>query len=278
MQFENIIYEKKEGIARITKNKPGYVFQGRSAPNGMTQGMMMDVKAAVEEAARDSEVRVIIIDAAGEGFHSGAVTLQNVTEGGTPLILREVVHIGHEVYNMIENLEKPVIYKVKGGASGGGCEMGHACDFVIAAETATFSQGEVNGGIIPGWGGTQRVPRLAGLRKGMEMILTGDPIDGKEAERVGLITKAVPAEKVEEETWALAKKLAAKPPVALAMAKSAIRKGMQVDLRTGLAYEAEVEALCMTTEQLKEARVARTEGRTPVFKPERRVTPGQEWK
>lgn len=241
--------------------------------------MLRDLTTALEAARDDQAVRVIIVDAAGEGIHCGAGSLANILNGGTPFMLLELIRRGQAFTQMIENIPKPVIYKIGGYATGGGCEMSYACDFVYADENATLEQGEIAIGVIPGWGGTQRLPRLAGLRKATELIMLGEKIGAREAERLGVITRALPANQLEDAVWTLAVKLAAKAPLALEIAKFAIRKGMETPLATRLEYEAVLEALTMTSDQPKESMRARAEGREPDYVPERRLSPGEhEWK
>jgi enoyl-CoA hydratase/carnithine racemase len=278
-RFENVLYSVASGIARITKNNPDQVIGGTLRPNALNQGMVRDLVAALEMAGNDQAVRVIIIDAAGQGIHCGAGSIGNILREGTPSMMLQAIRRGQALTQLIEAIPKPVIYKIGAYATGGGCEMSYACDFVYADETATLEQGEIAIGIIPGWGGTQRLPRLAGLRKATEIIMLGEKIGAREAEALGIITRAVPGDQLEGAVWTLALKLAAKAPIGLELAKRAIRAGLETNLGTGLAFEAVLEALTMTSDQPAEAVRARTEQRDPDFKPERRLTPGEhEWR
>ena len=272
MEFKKIIYEKKDGVATITKTNP--------PRNGMSREVLVEMKAALEDARNDDDIRFIVITAAGDGFHSGAQVLGQVRDevkDVTPWQLREIVQMGHELYRMIQNLEKLVIGVAKGGAGGGGMENLHACDFVIAAETATFSQAEATGGLIAGWGGTQRLPRIVGWRKAKEMLLTGEVLTGKEAEQFGLITKAVPAERLDEEVQALVEKLKRGMPEAQALTKLAMNKVWEAGLTEGLEYEVEAETITFSCENRLEASKAREEGRAPVYK-QKRITSGPAWR
>lgn len=279
MDLENVLYRVEQGIARITKNTPDGIIGGNLRPNALNQGMVRDLTAALEAARDDATVRVIIIDAAGDGIHCGAGSIANLLRDGTPLMLLEMIRRGQAFTRMIEEIPKPVIYKIGAYATGGGCEMSYACDFVYADEDATLEQGEIMIGIIPGWGGTQRLPRLAGHRRATEMIMLGEKIGAREAEQLGIITRAVPRAQLEEAVWSTALKLAAKAPIGLEVAKFAIRKGMETDLATGLAYEAVLEALTMTSDQPREQMRARAENRAPDYVPERRLDPDEhEWR
>lgn len=273
MDFESILYEKKDGVAKITKNNP--------PEYGMTRGVLGEMRKALEDARSDDEVSVIIITAGGEGFHSGALVFGEIKKDWafTPLEFREIIQIGHGLFRMIETLEKPVIGVAKAGALGGGLENLHGCDFVIAADTAKFSQPEVSLGLICGWGGTQRVPRLVGWRKAKEILLAAREITGKEAEELGLINKAVPLEKVDEEVQALAERLKKCAPTALAFTKLAMNKVWETDYSSGLNYEVEAEGLAISSGEFS-ADVFKSfqEGKEPVFKKPKRLTSGPEWR
>jgi enoyl-CoA hydratase len=155
---------------------------------------------------------------------------------------------------------------VNGFCLGGGCEIALACDFIVAAEDAEFGQPEINLGIIPGWGGTQRLPRRVGVSKALEIILTGERINAKEAERIGLADRVVPRDKLEEAVLDLAKKIISKSPLAIKIAKSTTRKALETNLETGLLREAQAFAVCFSTEDAKEGLTAFRERRKPEFK------------
>lgn len=273
MDFESILYEKEDGVATITKNNPpGY---------GMTRGVLVEMRKALEDARDDSDIRVIVITAGGGGFHYGALVFGEIRADWnfTPLEFREIIQIGHHLYRMIETLEKPVIGVAKGGALGGGLENLHVCDFVIAADTARFSQPEVTMGLICGWGGTQRIARMVGWRKAKEILMGGVEISGKEAEALGLVNKAVPVEKVDEEVKALAVRLKRCAPVALAFTKLAMNKAWETDLMSGLSYEIEAEGMAISSgEFTADVFLAFQEGKEPSFPRMKRITSGPEWR
>ena len=172
---------------------------------------------------------------------------------------------GRSSRRWLESYEKPVIAAVNGLAVGGGCEIVLACDLIVASESAQFGQTEVNVGLIPGWGGTQRLPRLVGRNKAKELIFTGDRITASEAERVGMVNKVVLPAKLQETALELAKKLASKSPIMLMLAKQAINRGLEMDLESGLAEEVKAFRLCFTTHDFKEGLTAFLEKRQPKF-------------
>jgi enoyl-CoA hydratase/carnithine racemase len=272
MDFKHISYLKADGIATIIKNNP--------PDYGMTVGVIVEMRQALIDARNDEDISVIIITAGGKGFHAGALVFGEIRKDWeyTPMEFREIIQIGHKLYRMIETLEKPVIGVAKAGALGGGLENLHACDFVIAADTAKFSQPEVTLGLIAGWGGTQRLPRLVGWRKAKEILMAGIEITGKEAEAIGLINKAVPLDAVDEEVRKLSEKLKKCAPVALAYTKLAMKKVWETDYLSGLDYEIEAEGMTISSGEFNaEVFKAFVEGREPAFKKRKRITTGPEW-
>ncbi|MEM1538724.1 MAG: enoyl-CoA hydratase-related protein [Candidatus Nezhaarchaeales archaeon] len=258
VEFTSIIYDKRDGIAKITINRP-------QALNALNPEVIHEIKRALEDAAGSNDVRVLIITGSGEKAFSAGADIKWMSNC-TPLEALTFSQLGQSVLRMIEELDKPVIAAVNGYALGGGCELALACDLVIASENARFGQPEINVGIIPGWGGTQRLTRLVGVKKAKELILTGDVIDAKEAEKLGIVNKVVPREKLMEEAEALAKKLAEKTPIGLRMAKAAINKSLETSLKDGLDYEARLFGLLFTTEDAKEGLKAFLEKRKPTYK------------
>ena len=261
MKFENVIYDKDEakGTARITINRP----EVRNALNNSTR---RELKAVIEEIEKDQNIRVVIITGAGDkSFISGA----DVTEfrNKTPMAIYEHAStLGQELFTCIERLGVPVIAMINGFCFGGGLEVAMCCDIRIASANAKFGQLEINVGIIPGGGGTQRLPRLIGWGKAKELIYTGKIIDAEEAEIIGLVDRVVPQEKLEEEVRQLTEAIINKSPLMISMAKKAINKGMYTDLDAGLAYEKTSFALCFSTEDNVEGIAAFLEKRPPVFK------------
>lgn len=258
MNFKNILFEKTEGIATITINRP----EKRNALNKETR---LELREILEELKRDQEIRVAILTGAGDkAFISGA-DISELREM-TPLDMYNfLTTLGQQLYTDFENLDIPVIAMINGFCLGGGCELAIACDIRIAADTAKFGLPEAILGIIPGGGATQRLPRLIGIGKTKELIFTGNLIDAKEAERIGLVNKVVPLEKLKEEVTNLAKNIVEKSPIALRMAKKAINRNTESTLDMGLVYEQMVQCLCFSTEDRKEGMNAFFEKRKPIF-------------
>ncbi|MCL5290317.1 MAG: enoyl-CoA hydratase-related protein [Firmicutes bacterium] len=260
MEYANILLEKHEdGVTVIKFNRP-------ENKNAMSQEMMADISRAIREVAEDSGTRVVVLTGGTEVFSAGGDVRQ--MEIMNPVYVAQSFYkeFGRECYDRIDNLNKPVIAAVSGFALGGGTEMALACDLAVASETAVFGLPEIKLGIIPGAGGTQRLPRMIGKRKAKEMIFTGDTIDAQTAERLGLVNKVVPVESLMEETMKLARKIASKGAIALMMAKSAINQGMEVDLSTGSLIEARNFAILFATEDQKEGMRSFSEKRRPQFK------------
>lgn len=258
MSFKNVLFERAEGIATIVINRP----EKRNAINKETRLELLEI---MEEIKGDKNIRVAILTGAGDkAFISGS----DITElkEMTPLEMYNfMTTLAQKLYTDFGNLDIPVIAMINGLCVGGGCELAIACDIRIAADTAKFGQPEVLIGIIPGSGATQRLPRLIGMGKAKELIYTGSLIDAKEAERIGLVNKVVPQERLKEEVMSLARNIAEKSPVILRMAKKAINGSSESTLDMGLAYEAMVECLCFSTEDRKEGMNAFFEKRKPRF-------------
>jgi enoyl-CoA hydratase len=259
MEFKNIIYAKEKGVARITINRP----EVRNALNRATRS---ELSYAIEEIEKDKDIRVVIITGAGDkAFISGA----DITEfrEATPITIQEYTStLGQELYNRIEDVSIPVIAMINGFCLGGGLELAMCCDIRIASENAKFGQPEIKVGFIPGGGGTQRLPRLVGWGKAKELIYTGQIIDAVEAERIGLVEKVAPQDKLEEEVNQLAESIASKSPLIIKLAKKTINRGMYTDLAAGLNCERLTFALCFATEDRKEGINAFLEKRSPEFK------------
>jgi enoyl-CoA hydratase len=253
MTFENIILEKAEGIATITFNRP----DAMNALNNLTRA---EFREAMTDASCDDSIKVIILTGSGRAFVAGSdiKELQNTT----PLDAHNIQRLG----SVVENCEKPVIAAVNGFALGGGCEIVLACDIIIAHEKAKFGQPEINLGIIPGGGATQRLPRLIGACRAKELILTGDIITAEEADRIGLVNKVVPIADLMPTVHEIAKKIASKSTTAVKIIKATINRGMQVGLESGLEYEREMYSLALSTEDKAEGVAAFIEKRKPEFK------------
>ena len=244
MDYQNILFAVEDGIATITINRP-------KALNALNQATVSELKDVVEKVAVDKAIKVVIITGAGaKSFVAGAdikeMASKNAAEG------REWGQFGQNVFTEIENLPQPVIAAINGFALGGGCELACACDFRYAAENAKFGQPEVGLGITPGFGGTQRLPRVVGRGYGKEMIFRANMIDAQEAHRIGLVNKVVPQEELMDTCKKVAKEIMGNAPIAVQLAKTAINRGINCDVVTGIAYEDEVFALCFSTADQKE--------------------------
>lgn len=258
MDFKNILFEKSEGIATIAINRP----EKRNALNRETR---LELRNIMEGIKTDKDIRAAILTGAGDKAFISGSDISELKEM-TPLEgYNFMTTLGQQLYTDMENLDIPVIAMINGLCLGAGCELAIACDIRIAADTAKFGQPEVLLGIIPGGGATQRLPKLIGMGKTKELIFTGGLIDAKEAERIGLVNKVVPYERLKEEVMSLARNIAEKSPVTIRMAKKAINRSPESTLNMGLAYEAMVECLCFSTEDRKEGMNAFVEKKKPIF-------------
>lgn len=258
MEVKYIIYEKNEGVATITLNRP-------EALNAFSKEVVEEVLHALEDVKTDEAVRVVVLTGAGEKAFSAGADIKAMV-GMTALKARELSFMGEKLCVGLENLEKPVIAAINGYALGGGLEVAMSCDLRIASENAKMGQTEINIGLIPGWGGTQRLTRLVGMTKAKELVFTGRIIDAKTAEQIGIVNMVVPADKFRETVSQFAKDLASKAPVALKVAKALINKGSDIALESALALEREGFGVVGSSEDLKEGVSAFTEKRKPVFK------------
>lgn len=258
MDFKLIIYEKSEGIATITLNRP-------EALNAFSKEVVAEVLEALEDARRDENVRVVVLTGAGEKAFSAGADIKAMI-GMTALKARDLSLMGEKLCCTLENLEKPVIAALNGYALGGGLEVAMSCDLRIASENARVGQTEINIGLIPGWGGTQRLTRLIGRTKAKELVFTGRMIDARTAEQLGIVNRVVAADKFKETVRQFALDLAAKAPVALRVAKALIDKGAEIGLDSALALEREGFGVVASTEDLQEGVKAFTEKRKPAFK------------
>ena len=258
MTYENILFNVEEGIATITFNRP-------KALNALNAQLLKELSTALDTIAADEEVRVLVLTGAGEkAFVAGA----DISELATfnPLQAKIFGKQGQETISKLQALAIPVIAAVNGYALGGGSEMALACDFIYASENAMFGLPEITLGIIPGFGGTQRLPRLVGTNKAKEMIFTGKMVPAAEAAEIGLVNKVCTPDDLMAEVLKTAKAIAAKGKVSLRAAKQAINSGIHTDLTTGCSIELDAFALCMASEDAKEGTSAFLEKRKPVFK------------
>ena len=258
MDFKLIIYEKSDGVATITLNRP-------EALNAFSKDVVEEVLLALEDIKNDENVRVVILTGAGEKAFSAGADIKAMI-GMNALKARELSLMGEKLCLALENLEKPVVAALNGYALGGGLEVAMSCDLRVASETAKMGQTEINIGLIPGWGGTQRLTRLVGKTKAKELVLTGKTVDAKTAEQLGIVNMVVPADKFREAVRQFALDLAAKAPVAVKVAKALINKGEDIGLESALALEREGFGVVASTEDLQEGVKAFMEKRKPLFK------------
>jgi enoyl-CoA hydratase len=243
----NVKYEVKDNIAVITIDR-------EEALNALNPDVLSELEHAADRAEKDRDVYVLIITGAGRAFVAGAdiSLMKDLTPDGA----RAFSEYGNMVFSKIESLAKPVIAAVNGFALGGGCELCMACDIRIAGEKAKFGQPEVGLGITPGFGGTQRLPRIVGLSKAKELILTAQTIDAQEALRIGLVSQVVPTGELMATAMDMAHKITQNAQIAVRQSKAAINKGMQCDIVTGAAFEAQAFGLCFSTEDQTDAMTA----------------------
>jgi enoyl-CoA hydratase len=255
--YETLLVERRGRVAVITINRP----QKLNALNIQTRA---EGAAALDELREDESVRVVVITGAGEkAFVAGADIAE--FEGRTAVTQRDVM-TARSLFTAVDTFPKPVIAMINGFCLGGGCELALSCDIRIAGENARFGQPEINLGIIPGGGGTQRLTRLVGEGKAMELILTGDMIDAHHAYNLGLVNIVVPAADLEAKTMELANRIAEKSPVALRMAKEAVKTAARANLDEGLRREVDLFALCFSSADKDEGVRAFLEKRKPEFK------------
>jgi enoyl-CoA hydratase/carnithine racemase len=258
MNYENIVFEKKDRIAYVTVNRPKVL-------NALNMATMEELRTVFTEIKNDGAIRVAILTGSGEkAFVAGADIAELAKHDAVSG--KEYTHRGQSVLDLIENLGKPVIACINGFALGGGCEIAMACTVRLASESARFGQPEVKLGIIPGYGGTQRLPRLVGKGIAMQLVLAGEMITAQEAYRIGLVNEvAAPADLISR-AEAIAHKIIANAPLAVQYAMEAVNKGMEMTLAEGLYLEATLFGLCCATEDKKEGTTAFLEKRQAQFK------------
>lgn len=256
MGYQNILLEKEDKIAVLTINRP----KAMNALNNDTISEIIDAAAAI---SADAEVDVLIITGADKAFVAGAdiAFMQNLTA----MEARAFGALGQKAFRMIESMEKPVIAAVNGFALGGGCELAMCCDFRIASTKAKFGQPEVGLGITPGFGGTQRLPRLVGDGMAKQLLFTADVIDANEALRIGLVNQVVEPEVLMDTVKAIAKKISSKGQIAIRLSKVAANEGTQTDIDRAMSIEADAFGLCFATADQKEGMTAFLEKRKANF-------------
>jgi len=257
-EFKNTLYEKSEGIATITINRP----EVRNALNVET---INEILARLEDAENDETIRVIVLTGAGDRAFCSGLDL-NIIRGVSAVKGIENTRLGQHLCNRIEALGKPVIAAINGFALGGGTEIAMACDIRVASENAQVGQTEINLGLIPGWGGTQRLPRFVGKGIAKEMIFTGKRIDAKTAQQLGLVNTVVPADQLMVKVKELALEIASKPPIAIKLLKALINNSTEAHPEVGLWQEAEAFGIVASTEDFNEGVTAFLEKRKPQYK------------
>ena len=257
MDYKNIIVEKKDGVGTIKINRPKVL-------NALNRDTISELLKAIEELERDKDIKVVILTGEGKAFIAGADIKQ--MKDMTVLEAKEFAELGHSLPMKIENSRLPFIAAINGYALGGGCEVFMSCDICIAAASAKIGQPEINLGINPGFGGTQRLPRLVGRMRAKELLLTGRNLGAEEAYRIGLVNMVVEDEKLMEEVEKLAKNIADKSSVQTDFIKSLVNKGADIDMYTGCSLEISYFSSSFSTHDQKEGMAAFLEKRKPVFK------------
>ena len=257
MEFKNLVIERNNGICTVKINNPKTL-------NSLNADVLNELECAFDEIRDDDGVRVVVLTGEGKAFVAGAdiAYMSNLN----PAQAKKFSEDGSRLFRKIETLNKVVIAAVNGFALGGGCELAMACDIRIASVKAKFGQPEVGLGITPGFSGTQRMARLAGLGRAKELIFTGDNINAEEAYRIGLVNKVTETEELMEETYKLADKIKSKSGTAVSYAKESMNRGTETDIETGIAYESNIFGLCFASEDQKEGMNAFLEKRSPNFK------------
>ncbi len=255
MSYEFILVEREGPVAIVTLNRPQQL-------NALSYGLIKELALALEALDQDADIRAIVLTG-GEKVFAAGTDIKEMADA-TPFDDRLQGRLAFR--DRINRISKPVIAAVSGLTLGGGCELAMCCDIIIASETARFGQPEVNLGIIPGSGGTQRLTRTVGKYRAMEMVLTGDFINAAEAHTLGLVAKVVPVEFLIEEAKGIAKKIAAKPPLAVKSAKEAVLKAFETSLGEGLEFERKSFYLLFASEDKREGMKAFIEKRKPEFK------------
>jgi enoyl-CoA hydratase/carnithine racemase len=257
LRLENVVYDKKGPIAYVTLNRPKVL-------NALNKVTIHELRAAFEDSRDDSTVSGVILTGAGEKAFAAGADIAEIANN-TAVEAEEATRRGQSLTDLIENLGKPVIAAVNGFALGGGCELAMACTIRVAAESAKFGQPEVKLGVMPGYGGTQRMPRLVGKSQALKLILSGDIIDATEAYRIGLVDELVPYGQVVERAETVLKKIIANAPLSVKYSLEAVNKGLETSVAEGLLIEASLFAVCASTDDKKEGTSAFLEKRAAKF-------------
>ena len=253
--FKNILLIKEIPIATIQLNRPDVL-------NALNHELMLEMVGCLQQLDCDNSINCIIITGNEKAFAAGADIKEMADSDTIEMLLRD----NFSVWDRIRKIKKPLVAAVSGFALGGGCELAMMCDMIVASETAKFGQPEINIGVMPGAGGTQRLARTVGKYKGIEMVLTGEVIDAQEALRLGLVNKVVPVELYLEEAKKISRLIASKPPIAVRLAKESVLKSLDTPLDDGLEFERKNFYLLFSTEDQKEGMKAFVEKRKPQWK------------
>ncbi len=257
LTLDNVLYEKRDGIAYVTINRPKVL-------NALNTPTWKDMRTAFEDARDDASVRGVVLTGAGNKAFVAGADIGELAHVAA-FEAEQSSRFGQEVLDVIENLGKPVVAAVNGFALGGGCETAMACTIRIAADSAKFGQPEVTLGLVPGGGGTQRLPRLVGKGRALQLILSGETISAQEAYRIGLVNEVVPAAELIPRAEAILKRIASNAPIAVRLALEATNKGLETTQSEGSLLEAAYFGLCAATEDKKEGTTAFLERRAPRF-------------
>ena len=257
MAYENLLVERDAATLIVTLNRP-------SKLNALNSQTLTELGQVLDEAAADDGIRALVLTGAGEKAFVAGADIEELSKQ-TPVTGREHARKGQALFDRIERFNKPVVAAVNGFALGGGCELAMACAIRLAADTAKFGQPEINLGLIPGYAGSQRLPRLVGRGRALELLLTGNPISADEAYRIGLVNRVVPAAQLMTEAKALAQVLAGKAPVAARYILDAVAGGLEMSFSDAQTYEATLFGLVATTEDMREGTRAFLEKRKPNF-------------
>jgi 2-(1,2-epoxy-1,2-dihydrophenyl)acetyl-CoA isomerase len=262
MNYQCLLYDVQERVATLTLNRPERL-------NALGDSLRDDLHDALNEAVRDPEVRVLVITGAGKGFCSGG-DVKSMSEraesSSSPSATERYAPIRDRIILAMRDCPKPIIAAVNGAAAGAGMNLALACDLRIAASTAKFTQAFVKRGLTPDWGGSYFLPRVVGIAKASELLFTGDVIDAAKALELGIVNAVVAPEALMAETRALARRIAAGPPVAIALTKRAIHHNQDVDLRAALEFESFIQSVARDTEDYREGVKAFIEKRSPTFR------------
>jgi len=255
--MESIEFRKEGTIGIITLNRPERL-------NVICEEFLIDLDVALKDIEMDDDLGALVITGSGNVFAAGADIKEIQSIDGVVSAHRFIARV-QQSFSRIEELEKPVIAAVNGLALGGGCELALVCDMRVSAETATFGLPEIKLGVLPGAGGTQRLPRLVGVGRAKELLYSGESIDAQEAYRIGLVNKVVADDVLKKTALEMAGRLAVRPPVALRLIKSAVNRGVNMELQSALAYESRCFEMLFTTRDQKEGMRAFVEKRKPDF-------------